>query len=269
MNKELENVSTWFKSNKLSLNVDKTKWLLFHPLSKRQSLSQTLCYLLIENIHIKREYVTIFLGIFIDENLSWKQHIDIVSSKISKSIAILSKSRDVLSKQCIKQLYISFIRNYVNYANIAWASTSKSKLKRLYRCQKHAARIIYPKDRYTHASPLSNDMKTLNVFQLNIFNILCFMYKCKQNLNPPVFRNIFTHRTKTKYAFRNENSIQEPLCRTNFSQYCISYRGTYLWNKIVISKNLTFSDSDSLQAFNRELKRFLLSIELNDLDILK
>ena len=112
-------------------------------------------------------------------------------------------------------------------------------------------------------------MKASNVFQLNIFNVLCFMYKCKQNLNPPVFRNSFTHRTKTKYVLRNENSIQEPLCRTNFSQYCISYRGPYLWKKIVISKKLTFSDSDSLQAFKRELQRFLLSIELNDLELLK
>ena len=95
------------------------------------------------------------------------------------------------------------------------------------------------------------------------------MYKCKQDLNPPIFRNIFTHRTKTKYALRNENSIQEPLCRTNFSQYCISYRGHYLRNKKVISKKLTFSDCDSLQAFKCELKRFLLSVELNHLGILE
>ena len=134
--------------------------------------------------------------------MSWKQHIDILSSKISKSIGILYKSRDVLSKQCLNQLYFSFIHSYVNYANIAWTSTSKSKLERLYRCQNHAARVIYHKDRYTHASPLLNDMKALNVFKLNILNILCFMYKCKQNLNPPVFRNIFIHRTKTKYALR-------------------------------------------------------------------
>ena len=112
-------------------------------------------------------------------------------------------------------------------------------------------------------------MKALNVFKLNIFDILCFMHKCMQNLNPPVFRKIFTHRTKTKYVLRNEYSIQEPLCRTNFSQYCISYRGPYLWNKIVISKNLTFGDSDSLQAFKCELKRFLLSAELNHLGILE
>ena len=105
MNVELENVSMWFKSNKLSLNVDKTKWSLFIPLSKRKFLLQTLPKLLIEDIHIKREHVTKFLGVLIDENLSWKQHIEILSSKISKSIGILYKSGDVLSKQCLKQLY--------------------------------------------------------------------------------------------------------------------------------------------------------------------
>ena len=64
MNVELENVSTWFKSNKLSLNVNKTKWSLFHPISKRQFLPQTLPIILTENIHIKREYIRKFLGVF-------------------------------------------------------------------------------------------------------------------------------------------------------------------------------------------------------------
>ena len=90
-----------------------------------------------------------------------------------------------------------------------------------------------------------------------------------KNLNPPVFCNIFPHRTRTKYALQNEHSIQEPLCRINFIQYCISYRESYLWNKIVILKHLTFSDSDSLQAFKCGLKRFLLSVELNYLGILE
>ena len=132
INVELANVSTWFKPSKLFLNVDKTKWLLFHPLSKSQLLPQTMPKRLIENIYSKKEHVIKFLGVFTDENWDWKQHIDIVSSKISKSIGILYKSRDVLSKQCLKQLYLSFIHNYVNYANIAWASTCKSKLERLY-----------------------------------------------------------------------------------------------------------------------------------------
>ena len=98
----VEHVSTRFKSNKLSLNDDKIKCLLFHPLSKRQLLPQFLPNLLIENIHIKREHVSKFLVEFIDENLSWKQHTDIVNSKTSKTIGILHKSRDLLRKQCLK-----------------------------------------------------------------------------------------------------------------------------------------------------------------------
>ena len=68
---ELENISVmWFKSNKLSMNVDKTKWLLLHPHSKRNLHSQTLPNLHIENIYIKREHVKTFLGVFVDDNLS-------------------------------------------------------------------------------------------------------------------------------------------------------------------------------------------------------
>ena len=160
-------LSTWIKSNKLSLNVDKIKWLLFHPLSKSQLLQQTLRDLLIENINVKREYITKFLGVFIDENMSWKQHINKIRSKIFKSIAIFYKSRDVLSK-CLKQLYFFAYSKFCNSVNNAWASTSKSEFERLYPC-----RVIYHKYWYTLASPLLNDMKALNFFQLNILNILC------------------------------------------------------------------------------------------------
>ena len=56
----------------------------------------------LENIHIKRDNVTKLLGVFIHENLVWKQHTDIVRSKISKSIGSLYKCKDVLSKKCLK-----------------------------------------------------------------------------------------------------------------------------------------------------------------------
>ena len=70
MNVEIANVSTWLNKKKIYLNVDKTNWLLFHPLSKKQLLKQSLPNLFIEIIHIKREHVTKFLGVFIDKNLS-------------------------------------------------------------------------------------------------------------------------------------------------------------------------------------------------------
>lgn len=136
MNTELQKIATWFKANKLSLNVD-----TFHPSSKKRFLPPNLPHLYIDNITIKRETVTKFLGVHIDENITWKYHIDTICTKISKSIGILYKARGILQKHSLKQLYFSFIHSYINYANIAWASTHKSKLERLYRQQKHAVRL--------------------------------------------------------------------------------------------------------------------------------
>ena len=70
MNKELKNVSTWFKANKRSINIDKTKWTIFHPTSKRRFMSTKFPELFIDGITLKEETVTKFLGVFIDENVT-------------------------------------------------------------------------------------------------------------------------------------------------------------------------------------------------------
>ena len=75
--------------------------------------------------------------------------------------------------------YFSFIHSYINYSNLVWASTNRSKLDKLYKKQKHAIRIIYSEDIQTHSRPLMKNLKALNIYQINIFQILLFMYKLK------------------------------------------------------------------------------------------
>ena len=82
MNCELNKISFRFKVNKLSLNLTKTKYSLFHPASKKRFLREPLTFLKMDNIVIERENATKFLGAIIDENLSWKQHINDVTTKI-------------------------------------------------------------------------------------------------------------------------------------------------------------------------------------------
>ena len=77
---------------------------------------------------IERTQATKFLGVIIDEKISWKSHIDILNTKISKNIGILYKASSILSPENLKFLYFSFIQSYYIYANVAWASTHKSKL---------------------------------------------------------------------------------------------------------------------------------------------
>ena len=86
INDELREVRTSFKANKLSLNTSKTKYFLLHSTRKRKVTLNILPPLHIDNVLIKREFFTKFLGIYFDGNISWKRHIDIVSTKICKSI---------------------------------------------------------------------------------------------------------------------------------------------------------------------------------------
>ena len=124
MDEELRKVANWFKGNKLSLIISKTKYYLFHSTRKIKYIPNILPPLHIENFPVKREFVTKFLSVYLDENISWKHHINIVSTKVCKSIGILYRTRCILSKFLRKQLYFSFINCYLNYANIAWASTN-------------------------------------------------------------------------------------------------------------------------------------------------
>ena len=82
MNEELRKVANWFKANKLSLNISKTKYFLFHSTTKRKDIPN-----ISPPLHI--DHMTKFLGVYLDENISWKHHINIVSTKFCKSIGIL------------------------------------------------------------------------------------------------------------------------------------------------------------------------------------
>ena len=85
-NDELEKNSQWFKANKLSLNEGKTKFTLFHiPCDKDNSPLQ-LPNLKINNNEIKRNSSIKFLGVKVDENLSWIDHITLVENKLSKDL---------------------------------------------------------------------------------------------------------------------------------------------------------------------------------------
>ena len=188
MKKELRKVATWFKANKLPLNISKTKYHLFHSTRKTKDIPNILPPLHVDNVLIKREFVTKFLGVYLDENISWRDQINIVSTKVFKSIEILYRTRCILKTFLRKQLCFYFINCYLNYANIVWASTNNSKLQALYRHQKHAARIIYFKGKFTSTKPLLQQINVMAVYEMNIFQTLCFMYLCKSGNTPSIFK---------------------------------------------------------------------------------
>ena len=175
--------------HKLSLNLDKMKFINF---KSRQKRIAAVCGVTIENHDIQQVKENTFLGVILDENLSWKPHISQVSNKISKSIGIIRKSSFYLLKSSLCTLYFSLIYPYLQYCNIVWASTYESNLKRLIVLQKRAVRIISKSEVSAHTSPLFKNLQLLKFIDINKLQIGQFMFKYKNDLLPKSFKGIFS-----------------------------------------------------------------------------
>ena len=132
INIELENISTWLKVNKLSLNIGKTHYMIFDK-QKRRSIQLKIK---IENQEIEHTCKTKFLGVIIDQKLTWKPHMALMSGKIARGIGMIIKARHCLNKNALLTLYYSFIYPYLIYCNVVWGSNYASNLQKLDSLQK-------------------------------------------------------------------------------------------------------------------------------------
>ena len=131
-NLQLEIINQWFISNKLSLNVSKTRYSFLHKPSKRDDILLLLPKLYINNSEMEKSECLKFLGVLLDENLCWKEHIKYIESKIAKNIGLLYKTKPYIDKHLLLPLHHSYIHCYINYGNIAWGSSTRTNLKNIY-----------------------------------------------------------------------------------------------------------------------------------------
>ena len=124
VNSELECINQWFKVNKLLLNIEKT-----NKTSAKNEISG-IPDLKIGSKSIKKTSSIKFLGVMLDEHISWNDHIKTVENKLAKNIGLLNRVSYFLNRNSLKTIYFSYIHSYLNYASIAWASTYVIKLKK-------------------------------------------------------------------------------------------------------------------------------------------
>ena len=98
----MSNISHWFNDDKLSLNADKTKFTLSHKVRKRDKIP-LVSTLKINSTFIKRADHITFLGVLFDENLTWKNHINLTKDEISKNVGILYRAKSLLNQKSRKK----------------------------------------------------------------------------------------------------------------------------------------------------------------------
>jgi len=127
INKELSKFKKWMESNKLSLNFDKSKVMFF---GKYQAESQKLVE--IDGVHIENVQEIKFLGVTIDNKLSWNAHVRNITTKVSKSLAIISRVKHILDYNALHTLYCALIQPYLTYCVEVWGNNFKNVIQSLF-----------------------------------------------------------------------------------------------------------------------------------------
>ena len=134
INFELSKLTEWFQANRHSINFKKSNFMIFKPRQMRKTYDISIT---LSNHSIDRLNETVFLGVIIDENLSWKPQIANVARKVSKSLGIILKSSFYLPKSSLITVYYTLIYPHLFCVNV-WESTYITNLQRVVILQKRS-----------------------------------------------------------------------------------------------------------------------------------
>ncbi len=246
---DLEQLTDWFRANKLSLNVSKTNYMIF---SNTLNLPET--HMNIGNEQIAKVGNTKFLGIQMDDKLNWKKHLDYCKNKMSSGLYALKTVKHLLPPQQLKSLYYTLIHPYLNYGTILWGSAAKTSLKRIQVLQNKAIRAISNSKYNDPVIPLYIKLKITPIEELYKIHLAKFMYQHQHQLLPKPLLSLYHPNTDTHQ--HNTRHRQDPH---------ITRRRTHQISKTFIHKAPEFwytipekiKEARSISAFKYRITRLL------------
>ena len=251
INSNLVYVNQWLSANRMAVNADKTKYIIF---SKNNCIT-TLPPIYIGNGVIQPTNSTKFLGIYIDSKLNFRSHIDYISSKLSKNLGVLNKVKCFLPSNILLSLYHSLIQPYLNYGIEAYFNSYRSHLNKLFVLQKNSIRAINKLPYLAHTSVYFHSNKILKIDDLHRLRILMYIYKTINcNHDPHLFNQLISHNQLHDHVTRHRNQLILPFCNNSKSQNNIIYRGAKLWNLVPHH----IKESANLFSFISQLKYHFL-----------
>ena len=247
INEELCKLSHWLCSNKIKINVEKTKYLIF---SYRGGFNLNSISINHSNIECVK-YVK-YLGVHLDSNLRFDEHINRVSTKIAKTVGVLYKTSEIVPKYVLRMLYFALVYPYFNYCIPIWGNAAGVHLNKLVLLQKRAVRIVAKAPFLHHTDELFRELKILKLRDIFNFNIRIYMYKSLnvENYDDYLHTYVANNTTNHAYLVRNNLDIRVPRYRCELSKSCIDYTACRLWNEIPVNVR---ESSDSLGVFKNKL----------------
>lgn len=253
INKELQLLDEWFRVNRLSLNIDKTNFIVFH--TSRKTIPQMQNEININGVNIKQVVTSKFLGVILDEHLTWAPHIKVTASKIAKNIGIIRKIAYLLPKKTLVGLYHTMVSPYFTYGNIIWASNYKARTNCLFLLQKRALRVVTKDTYYAHTETKFQELGVLKFDHVNDYLIGNFYFKLTNNTLTSFFDDYCRRIHEVhQHCTRASAGLSVPYARTNYRKFALKCRGPLVWNMIPIN----IREQKSFYSFKTQWKEYIM-----------
>ena len=225
INEKLNVIFEWLSANSLSLNIGKTKCTLFHY---KQKTIEVFPSIKIDNIQLNFVEHYKFLGIFVDDSLSWDFQINQISNRISKLNGLLSRLKNTFPKHVLNIIYNSLILSILNYGILCWGFGQCDRIKVL---QKKAIRNVNNSPYNSHTLPICKQMNILLFDDLVDLACLKFFYKYKNKHVPKYF--LLCDFIKSYHIQRPNLRNTRPAIFQNYITEAVNYRPLYYISRTI------------------------------------
>ena len=259
VNSDLKRLQLWLEGNKLSLNVAKTQSMILGSSSnlKKHHLDNGDPEI---NLHINEDNLDMigsnkYLGVQIDSELKWREHITFAIGKISRAMGMLKYAKKYLPLEIVKNMYTSIVEPHFRNCCSVWGCCGETLLDKLQKLQNRAARIVTNSSYDTSSLPLIGRLGWLTIKEMIEFEIATMVYKSLHGLAPEYMQLMFTKLSENNSrSLRNtDTDLRIPRFATSYGQRSFSYRGVTVWNKL----STEIKNAPSLATFKNLLKQAL------------
>ena len=252
LNEELAKLNIWLNANKLTINIAKSHYMVFHRGKRKSDLRSPV----LNNVSLERAQCTKFLGIIIDDGLKWTNHISYIKNKIAKGFGIILRARKFFNKKTLLNLYHAFIFPYLIYCVEIWGNAANIYLDPLIKLQKKIIRVITFSQYLAHTNDLFVQLQILPFKKLVIHRIGLQMFKNNLGYIPKAVESLFiTNSDIHKYNTRNKDKMRSAYGKHEFMYSNFRFVGIHIWNYILdhLGVNVT------LPKFKKTFKTHILA----------
>jgi len=257
MNKELKLLFEWLCANRLSLNVGKTEFIIFRP--PKMSLKDRIV-LTLNKSKIYESRKIKYLGLIIDDRLSWKFHINELCKKLNRSIGMLYKIRQYCPTTVLKSLYHSLFSSHLSYGLAVWGNADLIYLDKISKLQKRAVRAITFADYRASSLPILKKLEILSVKDLFEYKVSSLMWDFDHNTLPPSLATQFSrkntlHSHQTRMATSGKLEIKSTYTK-KYGTKAFKVYGAKMLNQLMNTE--MYSGSRTKKMFQNKLRKHFL-----------